>query len=626
MITCFLVERLLFILRYIILCRVVDLANFIELSRDTYNLVCYNNRMMKCIKLTSVESLAWENMSGLFLSSDGSVNHQMVDTFSTSLLRTLPSADYKRDYSNELTKVTAFLKTYPQQLAIVFPTLYKSGNKNSRVIELMDGIKEYQPERLKDLLTTLFAQEKSWAMQIVLMMDIRKYLDDSTFANLDFKTLLKVPSEKVLKLCSPTIETFESFMMLAVGLAQNEETRPLSSQIAYSVAYQASIAMPRPKDERHEGIQKYDWLAAFDYWKAHNWSWDVGHMIESFKKKANSLTLVLDLIVSCSVPGNGYPEKSLEVMKYINMSASVKKALDNNEFAQSLDNAVFIMYKRQARDNDVKKECLAWFNERAANCYVFDLAIPQMPIDDLQACTHKLIQDVLSPINFTQATSFLPNLDGKIQFPGNQIEKLGLKLNRLVNRSNLPIGDVDHAMVSILHKWFSDFSLTGQDSNSYDFRASMVRKTFEAICDDLQSPMRKALQESNGFKQLLLYAVYQFAVQKNSTWTNYSSGFISNITDMPLAALYRVYPEHQDTWSKIQLNLLDGSFNREDALPIISSVFFNNSVTLNDVANTCTILECTPEQFFSSFQASTNRLFISDKFDFNTEQQPCEKC
>ena len=548
----------------------------------------------------------WESIRRPFLASSGEQNTDMTNAFAKVAASNLDKLDFKRDYHDQLPLLLVFLKSYPEYLESVLPVLYKVGHKQEKVRAFLDDVHAATPDVLTRMLPTLFKSEKALAMQIPLLMDMGRYLDKDVFGSLDFKLLLKATPEKLLKAFTPTPATWDAFMELAKGLVNNEATKDLAKNIACSVGLQVSMA--KPKDEKSYGVNQYDWVDVAAFWKAHDWQWNVGDTLETVKLRAKGGSLVADMVYSMASPANSHPEKAQEAMEWVNAQGLPATPHEGN----TLDAAVQYMYT-QSDQAAIKQACLAWFNERAENCHIFQYAWRVMPAEDMVVVTKKLVSDVLVPLGVTKA-SILSRAVTNDQLPG-QLAYCGAHLYTLVNHSALPLGNMEEAMGIILRKWSTDFPAF-DPKHGHDYREHAMKNILDTIVHDLQEPARQALQESNGFKQLMLYAAYLKHVN-DEQWSRYTFKFMPDLTDKPLSMLSAVYPQHQDAWARVQQKVLDGSFKREDTIQLIAKVLFNQDLTLNDILSTCTALDCKPETFFCSLQAPSAQAFIPDSFDFS---------
>ena len=217
----------------------------------------------------------------------------MTDAFAKSALDNFSKIDFKSDYSGQLPLLLVFLKSYPDYLNMLLPVIYKVGNKQEQVRHFLDAVHANAPEVLARILPKMFKSEKALALQIPLLMDMGHYLEKDVFESLDFKLLLKASPEKLLKAFTPTPATWDAFMELAKGLVKNHTTKDLAQMIACSVGLQVSTA--NTKDEKSYGVEQYDWFNVAEFWKKHEWPWNVGETLKIFRLRAKGTSLVSDL-------------------------------------------------------------------------------------------------------------------------------------------------------------------------------------------------------------------------------------------------------------------------------------------------------------------------------------------
>lgn len=557
--------------------------------------------------LTPQESLLWESIRRPFLTSAGEKNVAMTDAFAKAAVDNIAKLDFKSDYSEQLPRLLVFLKSNPEYLESVLPPVYKAGSKQEKIRTFLDDVHAKDPQVLTTMLPALFKSEKALAMQIPLLMDMGRYLEKDVFETLDFKLLLKATPEKLLKAFTPTPATWDAFMELAKGLVKNDATKSLAQNIACSVGLQVSMA--KPKDAKGAGINQYDWTDVAVFWKSHDWEWNIGETIETIKLRAKGESLVPDMVCSMANPKNPYPEKALEVVEWVN-ARGVPKEPNNGTL---LDSAIQNMYM-QTDEATTKAACLAWFNERAEHCNILQYAWRVMPPEDLVTATKKLVDDVLVPKGVTKA-SLLSRAATNDRLPGH-LSYCGARIYTILNHSALPLGDMEAAMDIIVRKWMQDFPAFDSSRGSHDYREHAMKEMLDTIVHDLQEPARQALQNSNAFKQLMLYSAYLKDVNKEE-WYRYTFQFMPDLTDTPLSMLSVVYPEHQDAWAKVQQKVLEGTFKREDTVQLIAKVLFNQDLSMGTIMGLCSALDCKPEMYFASLLSPSAQAFIPDSFDFS---------
>lgn len=557
--------------------------------------------------LTPQESLLWESIRRPFRTSAGEQNTSMTDAFVAAASASLDKFNPKTDYHVQLPRLLVFLKSYPDYIEGILPKLYKMGHKNDQVRVFLDDLNAADPQVLTKFLPQMFASEKALAMQIPLLMDMGQYLDKDVFGTLDFKLLLKASPEKLLKAFTPTPATWDAFMKLAKGLAENDTTKDLANNIACSVGLQ--IATAKPKDAKSKYINQYDWLDTALFWQKHGWEWDVGRTLDTMELRAKGESLVVDMVHAMSNPQNPRPEKALETMHWLVQNY---EKTSTTAGVAALDSGVLNMYST-ASDRTLKDVCLSWLNARAERCNILQNAWRVMPPEDLVVATKKLVTDVLEPMGMTKAKA-LTHLMGNARLPGT-LPLCGTRLFTTLNHTNLPLGDVDEAMRTILHKWCDEFPKV--TASSYDHRQHAVTDMLDTIVHDLQEPVRQGLQQSDAFKQLMLYSAY--LKHTNPNWSTYSFDFMPDLTETPLSMLSVVYPEHQDAWAKVQHKVLDGTFKREDTVQLIAKVLFNQDLTVGDIVNTSAALGCPPELFICNMKSPGAYAFIPESFDFTQD-------
>lgn len=533
----------------------------------------------------------------------------MTDAFVAAATQKLESFNPKTDYNQQLPMLLVFLKSYPDYIETMLPQLYKTTHKHDAVRVFLDDVHRNDPAVLAKMLPVMFSNEKALAMQIPLLMDMGQYLDKDVFGSLDFKLLLKASPEKLLKAFTPTPATWDSFMKLAKGLVKNDATKDLAHNIACSVGLQISTA--KSKDAKSEGINQYDWLDTAVFWEKHGWEWDVGRTLQTMQLRAKGESLVVDMVYAMANRDNPRPEKALETMQWV--MAQEKKSMAYT--LNALDSAALKLYTL-TQDKETKDSCLAWFNERAEHCVIYQNAWRVMPPEDMVAATRKLVSDVLEPMGVTKA-QVLSRQVLNDRLPG-LLPQCGPQLFTLLNHTELPLGNIDEAMRAILVKWAEDFPKNAPRPGSHDYRQHALNSFLDTIVHDLQEPVRQGLKESNAFKQLMLYSAYLKHVNQES-WSAYSFNFMPDLREKPLSMLSVVYPEHQDAWAKVQHKVLDGTFKREDTVQLIAKVLFNQDLTVTDILNTCNALECQPELFISNLQAPGAYAFIPESFDFSQD-------
>ena len=563
--------------------------------------------MLTAFPLPPEESLLWESIRRPFLTVSGETNRTMTDAFAKSALDNFSKIDFKTDYSHQLPLLLVFLKSYPDYLNMLLPTIYKMGNKQETVRNFLDAVHANAPEVLAQILPEMFKSEKALALQIPLLMDMGRYLEKDVFESLDFKLLLKASPEKLLKAFTPTPATWDAFMELAKGLVKNDTTKDLAQMIACSVGLQ--VATAKSKDEKSYGVEQYDWFDVAKFWEAHEWSWKVGETLEIVRLRAKGTSLVSDMVYSMVQPNKSFSGKAKDAIDWINAQGLPATPTAGN----ILDNAVQHLYTK-TDDTATKAACLQWFNERAENCSIFQYAWRLMPAEDMVTATRKLVSDVLIPLDITKA-SLLSRSNHDTQLPGC-LSSCGTRLYTLLNHSHLPLGDMNAAMATILHKWTTQFPGFDKLKNVHDHRKHDVKTILDTIAHDMQEPARQALKKSNPFKQLMLYSAYLKDVN-NEEWSKYTFQFMPDLTDKPLAMLSVVYPEHQDAWAKVQQKVLEGTFKREDTVQLISKVLFNQDLTMATISSICFSMDCKPELFFCSMLAPSDDAFIPESFDFS---------
>lgn len=531
----------------------------------------------------------------------------MTDAFVKAAKDKLPAIDFKTDYAKQLPLLLVFLKSNPEYLETVLPVLYKVGNKQEPVRDFLDDVHAQAPQVLEQMFPVLFKSEKALAMQIPLLMDMGRYLDADVFASLDFKLLLKATPEKLLKAFTPTPATWDAFMDLANGLVKNDATKELAQMVACSVGLQVSMA--KPKDQKSSGVDRYDWVDAAALWKEHDWQWSVGETIQTIQLRAKGESLVADMLYSVAMLEDVYPGKAKEALDWVNAQPQPSNPIEGN----GVDAAVQYVYAQTEQD-DVKAACLERFNARAQHCSILQYAWRTMPPEHLVLATKKLVDDVLVPMGATKASLLAHQRQKDGVLPG-MLDHCSTRLYTILNHSALPLGDMDAAMHKVLHEWCNEFPKHDPSKGGHDYRQYALKEMLDTIAHDVQEPARCALQESNAFKQLMLYAAY--LKETNPDWSKYSSMFMPDLTEKPLSMLSSIYPEHQDTWAKLQQKVLEGNFKHTDTMQIVAKVLFNQDLTMRDIQSTCAALDCKPEMFFCSLQSPSTQAFIPDSFDFS---------
>ena len=531
----------------------------------------------------------------------------MTDAFAKSALDNFSKIDFKTDYSNQLPLLLVFLKGYPDYLNMLLPTIYKMGNKQEKVRHFLDSVHANAPEELARILPEMFKSEKALALQIPLLMDMGRYLEKDVFESLDFKLLLKASPEKLLKAFTPTPATWDAFMELAKGLVKNDTTKELAQMIACSVGLQVSTA--KSKDEKSYGVEQYDWVDVAKFWEKTGWPWNVGKTLETVRLRAKGASLASDMVYSMAHPEYLFSGKAKDAIDWIN--AQGLPAMPNA--GNILDSAVQHLYTK-TNDTSTKAACLQWFNERAENCNIFEYVWRMMPAEDMVAATKKVVSDVLIPLGVTKA-SLLSRSNDDTRLPG-RLYSCGVRIYTLLNHSALPLGDMNAAMATILHRWTTEFPGFDHSKHGHDHRLYQLTQMLDTIAHDLQEPVRQVLKKSDSFKQLMLYSAYLKDVN-NEEWSTYTFQFMPDITDKPLSMLSVVYPEHQDAWAKVQQKVLEGTFKSEDTIQLIAKVLFNQDLTMATISNICSAMDCKPELFFCSMLAPSEDAFIPDSFDFS---------
>ena len=557
--------------------------------------------------LSLTESLLWDSIRRPFLTADGNVNPAMTAAFAKSAIEHPPKIDFSSDYTSQLPLLLVFLKSYPEHLDEVLPVLYKVGNKQQAVRDVLDDVHANAPDVMTKMLPELFKTEKSLALQIPLLMDMGRYLEKDVFESLDFKLLLKATPERLLKAFTPSPATWDAFMDVAAGLVKNDSTKQLAHMIACSVGLQ--VATAKPKSEKNHGITQYDWVDVAALWKKHDWSWTIDGTIKTVQLRAKGECLIADMLYSASQIEESHPGKSQEAVNWLNTQPIEALPLHQND----LDQAVRYVYTN-ATASDVKIMCLTWFNTRAEKCSILRDSWRFMPHEDLVAATTNLVDHVLIPMGETKA-SVLSYTQQDRPWP-EMLRNCSTRLYTVLNHSNLPLGNMDAAMNKILHAWCAYTQEHNSSAGSYyDNRHPAVDTMLDTIAHDLQEPARQALQGSNAFKQLLLYSAYLKEI--NPEWSKYTFQFMPDLTAKPLSMMSVIYPEHQDTWAMLQAKVLDGSFKHTDTIQLVAKVLFNQNLTLADILNTCSALDCKPEVFFCSLQSPSADVFIPESFDFS---------
>lgn len=395
-------------------------------------------------------------------------------------------------------------------------------------------------------------------------------------------------------------------MDLANGLMKNDATKELAQMVACSVGLQVSMA--KTKDQKSTGVDRYDWADVAILWKKHDWQWDVGDTIQTVQLRARGDVLVPDMLRSVVKMEGLYPGKTKEALDWLNAQPLPSYPHEGNE----VDVAVQYIYL-QTKNADVKAACLQRFNARAEHCSILQYSWRNMPPEHLVLATKKLVDDVLVPMGATKA-SLLAHRPQDGALPG-MLGFCSTRLYTVLNHSALPLGNMDAAMNKVLHEWCNEFPVNLPKPGSHDYREHAMNSMLDTIVHDLQEPARQALRQSNAFKQLMLYAAY--LKQTNPQWFQYSFMFMPDLTEKPLSMLSSIYPEHQDTWAKLQQKLLEGNFKHVDTIQIIAKVLFNQDLTMKDIQSTCAALDCKPEMFFCSLQSTSAQAFIPESFDFS---------
>lgn len=561
--------------------------------------------------LTSEESLLWESIRPQFRTASGEQNVAMTDAFCKSARENVSKFSPKTDFNKQLPLLLLFLKAYPEYIAPTLPALYKHTGKHDLVRSFLDDVHAYDSQILTTVLPAMFATEKALAMQIPLLMDMGQYLDKNVFETLDFKLLFKATPEKLLKAFTPTPATWDAFMELAKGLLKNESTQDLAKKIACSVGLQ--VATSKSKEEKHAGITQYDWVDTALFWKTHGWEWNVGETIETMQLRAKGSTLATDMMHALAHPDNPNPEKSLQAMQWLRATTEPLAPSTNHS---GWDLAVFSLFQN-TKDPATKAAALAWFNDREDHCEIMQNGWRSMTGPEMAISTQKLVDNLLMPMGVTKA-SLLSRAALDQRLP-NGLQYCSTRAYTLLNHSSLPLGNMEDAMAAVVNKWTSDFPNHAPSLGSHDYRQYAMDAMLDTIVYDLQESARRALQESNAFKQLILYSAYMKHINEG-TWSKYSWDFMPDLTEKPLSMLSVVYPENQDAWAGLQQKVLEGTFKREDTLQLIAKVLFDQDLTMAQITSTCEALGCAPEMFFRSLQSPGAQAFIPDSFDFSNSQ------
>lgn len=272
------------------------------------------------------------------------------------------------------------------------------------------------------------------------------------------------------------------------------------------------------------------------------------------------------------------------------------------------------LYSKTAH-KDIKEECLTWINQRSFEYTVHNRTWQELPTRDLIRATHNLVYDELLPIGWTKAKSLLPINSEDTDVTRNFKSTLGLEYFNVLNKTNLPLGNLDDVLYIIRKKWFDDFGAFGRAKIKLNHENGLFTTVLKTICTDMQDTTKNTLRASDNFKLLLLYTAYQ-TTRNQEEWFADSGRRFPDIDEMPLAALTLVYPEYQDQWSIIQEKILNRAFDRADTFQLIAKVLFNKDFTFSSIESLCESLETPVEQFFETLKTTGPDIFLPDNMDF----------
>lgn len=143
------------------------------------------------------------------------------------------------------------------------------------------------------------------------------------FQKLDLTTIQKASPDKLIKVFTPTSNTWEEFMKLAELLFVNEKNAHIAKQIAYSVGIQ--IATEKSKDLKNPGIQKYDWVDAFKCWDKYGIEWGAIEMLTNVQARCKGSSLIVDTLISLSHESTNYSQKTLKLLEWLNSPIALYK-------------------------------------------------------------------------------------------------------------------------------------------------------------------------------------------------------------------------------------------------------------------------------------------------------------